>query len=62
MRFSGVWLPVITPFKDGEVDHASYERLVDRYVRAGIAGTAPSGSRVSACRNRSVSPPVARAP
>ena len=44
MRFSGVWLPVITPFKDGEVDHASYERLVDRYVRAGIAGIIPLGT------------------
>src|SRR6185295_19735783 len=38
MRFSGVWLPVITPFIDGEIDHAGYERLVDHYVRAGVAG------------------------
>ena len=28
-RFSGVWLPAITPFEDGEIDYASYERLVD---------------------------------
>ena len=43
-RFSGVWLPVITPFEDGEIDHASYERLVDHYVRAGVAGIIPLGT------------------
>ena len=43
-RFSGVWLPVITPFEDGEIDYASYERLVDRYVRAGVAGIIPLGT------------------
>ncbi|MFI5328453.1 MAG: 4-hydroxy-tetrahydrodipicolinate synthase [Candidatus Rokuibacteriota bacterium] len=44
MRFSGVWLPVITPFKDGEVDYAGYERLVDHYVRAGVTGVIPLGT------------------
>ena len=44
MRFSGVWLPVITPFKNGEIDHAGYARLVDHYVRAGIAGIIPLGT------------------
>ena len=44
MRFSGVWLPVITPFKDGEVDYAGYERLVDHYVRAGVTGLIPLGT------------------
>ena len=43
-RFSGVWLPVITPFVDGEIDYASYERLVDHYVRAGISGVIPLGT------------------
>jgi 4-hydroxy-tetrahydrodipicolinate synthase len=42
--FSGVWLPIITPFVDGEVDYACYERLVDRYVRAGVAGVIPLGT------------------
>ncbi len=41
MRFCGVWLPFITPFKDGEVDYAGYERLVDHYVRAGVSGVIP---------------------
>ena len=44
MRFSGVWLPAITPFEDGEIDYASYERLVDHYVRAGVAGIIPLGT------------------
>jgi 4-hydroxy-tetrahydrodipicolinate synthase len=44
MRFCGVWLPIITPFKDGEVDYAGYERLVDHYVRAGVSGVIPLGT------------------
>jgi 4-hydroxy-tetrahydrodipicolinate synthase len=44
MRFSGVWLPIITPFKDGEIDYAGYERLLDHYVRAGISGVIPLGT------------------
>jgi 4-hydroxy-tetrahydrodipicolinate synthase len=42
--FGGVWLPVITSFADGEIDYASYERLVDHYVRAGVAGIIPLGT------------------
>jgi 4-hydroxy-tetrahydrodipicolinate synthase len=44
MRFSGVWLPIITPFKSGEIDYAGYERLVDHYVRAGVSGVIPLGT------------------
>jgi hypothetical protein len=43
-RFSGVWLPAITPFEDGEIDCPSYERLVDHYVQAGVAGIIPLGT------------------
>lgn len=43
-RFSGVWLPIVTPFVDGEIDYAGYERLVDHYVRAGVAGVIPLGT------------------
>ena len=42
--FSGVWLPIITPFVDGEIDHPGYQRLVDHYVRAGVAGIIPLGT------------------
>jgi 4-hydroxy-tetrahydrodipicolinate synthase len=43
-RFSGVWLPIVTPFVDGEIDYAGYERLVDHYVRTGVAGVIPLGT------------------
>lgn len=43
-RFAGVWLPIITPFADGRVDLAGYERLVDHYVRAGVTGVIPLGT------------------
>jgi len=42
--FSGVWLPIVTPFVDGAIDFAGYERLVDHYVRAGVAGVIPLGT------------------
>jgi 4-hydroxy-tetrahydrodipicolinate synthase len=44
MRVSGIWLPIITPFKDGEIDYAGYARLVDHYVRAGVNGVIPLGT------------------
>ena len=42
--FSGVWLPIITPFADGALDLASYTRLVEHYVGAGVAGLVPLGT------------------
>ncbi len=41
---SGVWLPIITPFLDGEVDIPSYERLVAHYLAKGIGGIFPLGT------------------
>ena len=43
-RFSGVWLPIVTPFVDGEIDYPGYERLVHHYVRAGVSGIIPLGT------------------
>ena len=43
-RISGLWLPLVTPFKDGAVDYASYERLVAHYVAAGVDGLFPLGT------------------
>ncbi len=34
----GLWLPLITPFRDGSFDEASAERLVLHYARADIDG------------------------
>jgi 4-hydroxy-tetrahydrodipicolinate synthase len=42
--FSGVWLPIVTPFADGALDLASYTRLVEHYVGAGVAGLVPLGT------------------
>jgi len=44
MRFSGVWLPAITPFTDGEIDYLAYERLIDHYVKLGVTGVIPLGT------------------
>jgi len=43
-KLSGLWVPLITPFKDGAVDYASYERLVDHYLGFGIDGLFPLGT------------------
>ena len=43
-RFSGVWLPIATPFADGEVDWSSYEQLVHHYVESGVTGLIPLGT------------------
>src|SRR5207253_3018730 len=39
-----LWLPLITPFKDGAVDFASYERLVAHSVAAGVDALFPLGT------------------
>jgi 4-hydroxy-tetrahydrodipicolinate synthase len=38
---SGVWLPIVTPFHDGAVDFASYERLIEHYIGFGVSGIFP---------------------
>src|SRR5438045_3285381 len=41
---SGVWLPIVTPFRDGAVDFASYEQLIEHYLGLGISGIFPLGT------------------
>jgi 4-hydroxy-tetrahydrodipicolinate synthase len=41
---SGVWLPIVTPFRDGAIDFASYERLIEHYIGLGISGIFPLGT------------------
>ena len=36
--FSGVWIPVITPFHEGRVDHGALAALVRRLEKDGVAG------------------------
>ncbi|HEY9104562.1 4-hydroxy-tetrahydrodipicolinate synthase [Chitinimonas sp.] len=42
--FTGIWVPLITPFAQGEVDHAALRRLVARYRQAGVAGLVALGT------------------
>jgi dihydrodipicolinate synthase/N-acetylneuraminate lyase len=42
-RFTGVWLPAITPFTQGEIDHPAYARLIDHYVTS--RSSTASGAR-----------------
>jgi 4-hydroxy-tetrahydrodipicolinate synthase len=39
-----LWLPLITPFKDGAVDFASYERLIAHYRGFGVDAFFPLGT------------------
>ena len=39
----GIYTALVTPFRDGEIDHAAWERLVSRQVAAGVAGLVPVG-------------------
>lgn len=41
---TGLWLPIVTPFKDGAVDFESYERLIEHYLALGIDGLFPLGT------------------
>ena len=43
-RIAGVWLPIITPFVDGAVDVASFERLIERALASGVSGVFPLGT------------------
>ncbi|KVK83799.1 4-hydroxy-tetrahydrodipicolinate synthase [Burkholderia sp. MSMB1498] len=37
-RFEGIWLPIVTPFHAGEIDHPALARLARHYAGEGIAG------------------------
>ncbi|MDS0524501.1 4-hydroxy-tetrahydrodipicolinate synthase [Clostridium sp. SHJSY1] len=41
MKIKGIWLPIVTPFKDDKVDLKSYEKLVKYYINEGIDGIMP---------------------
>jgi len=43
-EISGIWLPAVTPFIDGEVDFASYEKLLEHYLAKGVTGIFPLGT------------------
>lgn len=41
---TGVWVPLVTPFKNGAVDFASYRRLIEHYIGKGASGLFPLGT------------------
>ncbi len=43
-KIFGLWLPLITPFRDGALDLESYERLVAHYLSRGVDGLFPLGT------------------
>ena len=40
----GIWLPIITPFKNDSIDMASYKNMIDYYIGQGITGIIPMGT------------------
>ena len=42
--FGGLWIPLITPFRGGAVDHAALAALARRLASAGVAGFVVCGS------------------
>lgn len=42
--FSGLWIPLVTPFRNGAVDHPALARLVERLAPTGMAGFVVCGS------------------
>lgn len=41
MKIEGVFVPLITPFKDGKVDLKSYEKMINHYIKQGVNGIMP---------------------
>jgi len=44
VMIAGVWVPLVTPFKDGTVDLVSYRRLIEHYLACGVTGVFPLGT------------------
>lgn len=36
--FSGIWLPLVTPFQSGKIDVDALQKLTERYAQTGISG------------------------
>lgn len=44
MRFEGIWVPLVTPFRAGQVDHAALAALAARLAEAGASGLMVCGT------------------
>ncbi len=42
--FTGTYTAIVTPFKDGQIDEAAYERLIKGQIKGGVDGIVPVGT------------------
>ncbi len=42
--FSGIWVPLVTPFRDGNIDRPAFQALAREIANAGVAGLVICGS------------------
>jgi len=43
-QWKGTYTALVTPFRDGQLDEAALERLIERQIRAGVDGLVPVGT------------------
>lgn len=44
MEIKGCWVALVTPFRDGKIDEAALNRLVDHVIAGGVDGLVPCGT------------------
>lgn len=44
MKYQGIWIPVVTPMKNDEIDFNSLRKLIDYYISKGATGIVPMGT------------------
>jgi 4-hydroxy-tetrahydrodipicolinate synthase len=42
--FTGTYTAIVTPFKNGKIDDASFERLIEFQIKGGVNGIVPAGT------------------
>ena len=47
--YEGIYVPLATPFKEGEIDWESLGKTIEYYVSVGVAGIVPCGSTGECC-------------
>jgi 4-hydroxy-tetrahydrodipicolinate synthase len=41
MKINGVWIPLVTPFLNDQIDYDSLQKLIDLYIGKGVSGLIP---------------------
>ncbi len=44
MKIEGVLVPLVTPFKNDQIDFVSYKKMIDYYISQGVTGLIPLGT------------------